>query len=190
MLERIKQRVVEEGVIANNQVLLLDTLLNHQVDAQFALDAGTLLAEKFQDAGVTKIVTIESSGISIAMGAALKLGVPFVFVRRKATLTTDAAVWTERVPSYTKGIVSDLILTKSLISKNDRVLLIDDIIANGDGAKGLVRIMEQTGATVVGFGIAIEKVFQDGGASLRKAGLRVESLVQVASLEGGKVTLA
>lgn len=190
MLERLKQRVVEDGVIANNQVLMLDTLLTHQVDAQFALDAGTLLAEKFQDAGVTKIVTIESSGISIAMAAALKLGVPFVFVRRKATLTTDSDVWTERVPSYTKGIVSDLILSKSLISADDRVLLIDDIIANGDGAKGLVRMMKQTGATLVGFGIAIEKVFQDGGASLRKAGLRVESLVKVESLDGGKITLA
>jgi xanthine phosphoribosyltransferase len=188
MMNFLKKRVLEEGIVISDQVLKLDTLLNHQVDPQFALEAGKLIADRFRDSGITKIVTIESSGIPIAMGAALELCVPFTFARRKRTLTTDTDVWTERVPSFTKGIVTDLILSKSLINETDRVLLIDDIIANGDGARGLVRMIEQTGATIVGFGIVIEKSFQDGGNSLRNAGLNVESLVKIKSLTNGEIT--
>jgi xanthine phosphoribosyltransferase len=188
MIDYLKKRVREEGIIISDQVLKLDTLLNHQVDPQFALEAGKLIAERFKHTGITKIVTIESSGIPIAMGAALELGVPFTFARRKRTLTTDTDVWTERVPSFTKGIVSDLILSKSLIQPSDKVLLIDDIIANGDGARGLLRIMEQTGAEIVGFGIVIEKAFQEGANSLRALGLNLETLVKIASLDGGTIT--
>ncbi|MEY4480448.1 MAG: hypothetical protein RLZZ267_1126 [Bacillota bacterium] len=188
MINFLKNRVLEEGIVISDQVLKLDTLLNHQVDPQFALEAGKLLADRFRDSGITKIVTIESSGIPIAMGAALELAIPFTFARRKRTLTTDTDVWTERVPSFTKGIVTDLILSKSLIDETDRVLLIDDIIANGDGARGLVRIMEQTGATIVGFGIVIEKSFQDGANRLRNMGLNVETLVKIKSLSDGEIT--
>jgi xanthine phosphoribosyltransferase len=187
MIAFLKQRVREEGIVVSEQVLNLDTLINQQVDPEFAMEAGKLIASRFKDAGVTKIVTIESSGIPMAMGAALELGVSFTFARKKRTLTTDQDVWTERVPSYTKGIVTDLILNKALIKPEDKVLLIDDLIANGDGARGLVRIMNQTGAEIVGFGIVIEKMFQDGGKSLREQGLHVESLVQIQSLSDGQI---
>ena len=125
--------------------------------------------------------------IPIAFAAALTLGVPLVFARRKKTLLADQDAYCERVPSFTKGIVTDIMVSRQYLSPDDRVLFIDDIIANGDAARGLIKIIERSGAKLAGLGIAVEKSFQAGGRTLREQGIRVESLVRIKSLDGGSI---
>ncbi|WP_334073315.1 MULTISPECIES: xanthine phosphoribosyltransferase [Paenibacillus] len=189
-MEKLKQRIVEQGVVVSDQVLKLDALLNHQVDPQLTMEMGREFAERFRDAGVTRVVTVESSGIAIAFATAYELGVPLLFARRKKTLLAEPDMLCERVPSFTKGIVTDILISRELISPDDRVLFIDDIIANGDAARGLVKIIERSGAELVGAGIVVEKCFQPGAKALREQGIRLESLVRIASLEGGQVVFA
>lgn len=187
-MELLKQRILEEGVVISDQVLNLDGLLNHQVDPQLTMEMGKKFAEIFADLGVTRIVTLESSGISVAFAVAFEMGVPLVFARRKKTLLADPDALCERVPSFTKGIVTDIMLSKQFIKESDRILFIDDIIANGDAARGLIKIIERSGAELVGVGIVIEKCFQAGARTIREQGIRLESLVQIQSLENGTIT--
>jgi xanthine phosphoribosyltransferase len=189
-MELLKRRIVEEGRVLSDQVLNVNTFLNHGVDPQLIAEMGRTLAERFGNDRVTRVVTIESSGIAIAFATALALGVPMVYARRKNALMNEGEYYAERVPSFTKGIVTDIIVDKQLLHKGDRVLFVDDFIANGDAARGLIRIIERSGATLVGAGIAIEKAFQPGGSSLRERGIRVEALARIASLSGGKVRFA
>ncbi|WP_068619672.1 xanthine phosphoribosyltransferase [Paenibacillus tuaregi] len=187
-MELLKQRILEEGVVVSNQVLKLDALLNHQVDPALTMEMGREFAARFREDGITRVVTVESSGIPVAFATAYELGVPLVFARRKKTLLADPDALCERVPSFTKGIVTDILLSKQFISENDRILFIDDIIANGDAARGLVKIIQRSGAELVGVGIVVEKSFQAGGKAIREQGIRLESLVRIVSLEDGKIT--
>lgn len=186
-MDLLKQRILRDASVMNDAVLKLDDIFNHQVDPQLMVEIGKQFAVLFADSGITKIVTIESSGIPIAFATALALNVPLVFARRKKTLITDPDSWSERVPSFTKGIVTNIMVSRKMLSESDRVLFIDDMIANGDVARGLIRIVAQSGATLAGVGIAIEKSFQNGGRSIREQGIRVESLVRVSSLDGGEI---
>ncbi|RAV21680.1 xanthine phosphoribosyltransferase [Paenibacillus contaminans] len=186
-MEILKQRILEEGVVHTHDVLKLDAILNHQVDPQLIMEMGKQFARLFREQNVTKVLTIESSGISVAFATALELGVPMVFARRKKTLTTDAETFCERVPSFTKGIVTDIMVSKKYLTANDRVLLIDDIIANGDAARGIIRIIEQAGAHLVGMGVVVEKTFQAGARTIREQGIRVESLAKIAALQNGSI---
>lgn len=186
-MEQLKQKILELGIVHSDEVLKLDTILNHQVEPEFVMEMGREFVRRFKDEQVTKVVTIESSGIPIAFATALELGVPMVFARRKKTLTTDENSYCERVPSFTKGIVTDIVIAKSLLSPSDRILVIDDIIANGAAVKGLIRILESAGCTVVGLGIAVEKAFQPGADSIRQSGVRVDSLVKITSLTDGVI---
>lgn len=186
-MEMLKDRILKEGVIISNQTLLLDAILNHQVDPKLIMEIGREFARRFREARVTKVLTVESSGIPVAFATALELGVPLVFARRKKTLATNEDVWCERVPSFTKGIVTDILVAKSALSGNDSVLLIDDIIANGDAARGLVRIVGHSAAQLAGFGVVVEKSFQNGARSIREQGIRFESIVAIRSLENGKI---
>lgn len=187
-MESLKQRILEEGVVVSNQVLKLDALLNHQVDPKLTMEMGREFAERFRGEGITRVVTVESSGIPVAFATAYELGVPLVFARRKKTLLADPDALCERVPSFTKGIVTDILLSKQFISENDRILFIDDIIANGDAARGLVKIIQRSGAELIGVGIVVEKSFQAGGKAIREQGIRLESLVRIVSLADGKIT--
>lgn len=189
-MEKLKQRIVEQGVVVSDQVLKLDALLNHQVDPLLTMEMGKQFADKFREAGVTRVITVESSGIAVAFATAYELGVPLVFARRKKTLLAEPDMLCERVPSFTKGIVTDILISREFISPDDRILFIDDIIANGDAARGLVKIIERSGAELVGAGIVVEKCFQPGASALREQGVRLESLVRIASLEDGKVIFA
>lgn len=189
-MEKLKQRIVKDGVVVSDQVLKLDALLNHQVDPQLMMELGKEFAERFREEGVTRVVTVESSGISIAFATAYELGVPLIFARRKKTLLAEADMLCERVPSFTKGIVTDILISREFISENDRILFIDDIIANGDAARGLIKIIQRSGAELVGAGIVVEKAFQPGAQAIREQGIRLESLAVISSLEGGKVTFA
>jgi xanthine phosphoribosyltransferase len=187
-MEQLKQRIREEGRVMSDQVINVHTFLNHGVDPQLVAQMGKAFAKHFRDASITKVLTIESSGIAIAYATALELGVPLVFARRMRALMKDGEYYAERVPSFTKGIVTDLVVAKQLLLSTDRILFIDDFIANGDAAKGLMRIVEQSGAKWVGAGIAVEKAFQRGGDMLREAGIGVLSLARISSLSGGIVS--
>lgn len=186
-MDFLKQAIIEKGKVINAQILNLDQVLNHQVDPQLMMQIGKEFADRYRDSGVTKILTIESSGIAVAFASAYHLEVPFVYARRKKTLVTDEDCYTERVPSFTKGIVTDIFVPRSLLGPEDKVLLIDDLIANGDAAQGLMRLIDKSGARIAGWGIAVEKSFQRGAQTLREAGVRVESLVKIRSLADGLI---
>jgi xanthine phosphoribosyltransferase len=179
---------LKEATVLNSDVLKVDSLLNHGVDPQLTMAMGREFAKRFAGETVTKVITVESSGIPIAFATALELGVPLVFARRKRTLLGEPDAYCERVPSFTKGIVTDLIVSRQLLLKEDSALFIDDIIANGDAARGLIRIVDQAGARLAGIGIVLEKSFQAGGRTLRELGYRVESLVKIQSLENNVIT--
>ncbi len=188
MMELLKQRIIEEGVIISDQVLKLDGLLNHQVDPQLTMEMGREFAARFKESGITRVLTVESSGIAVAFATAYELGVPLVFARRKKTLLADEDAYCERVPSFTKGIVTDIMLSRQFLNSEDRVLFIDDIIANGDAARGLIKIIERSGAELVGLGIVVEKCFQAGARTIREQGITLESLVKIESLTNGTIT--
>ncbi|UUZ93937.1 xanthine phosphoribosyltransferase [Paenibacillus sp. P25] len=186
-MELLKEKIREVGVVVSDEVIKLDAILNHAVDPVLTTAMGKEFARLYREERVTKILTIESSGIPIAFAVAQELGVPLVFARRKKTLNTDTETFCERVPSFTKGIVTDIMVSKEFLNANDRVVLIDDFIANGDAARGLIRIIRRSGAELLGLGIAVEKSFQAGGRTIRESGIRVESLVKIASLTGGRI---
>ncbi|RUS43881.1 xanthine phosphoribosyltransferase [Cohnella sp. AR92] len=187
-MDILKERILQEATVMNAGVVKLDSLLNHGVDPVLTMEMGKEFARRFEGRKITKVITVESSGIPVAFATAFTLGVPLVFARRKKTLLGDADAYVERVPSFTKGIVTDLIVSRHLLNAEDSVLFIDDIIANGDAARGLLRIVEQAGATVAGIGIVVEKSFQAGGKALRELGHQVETLVRISSLEGETIT--
>lgn len=186
-MDILKERLLKEAVVLNSDVLKVDSLLNHGVDPQLTMEMGKEFARRFAGENITKVITVESSGIPVAFATALELKVPLVFARRKKTLLGEHDAYTERVPSFTKGIVTDLIVSRQLLRADDSVLFIDDIIANGDAARGMVRIIEQSGARLAGIGIVLEKSFQAGGKALRELGFRVETLVKIQSLEGNTI---
>lgn len=186
-MELLKQAILDKGVILSNQVLKLDALLNHQVDPALIMEMGKEFARRFEGEQITKVITVESSGIPAALTTALQFGVPLVFAKRKKTLTSDQDNYTERVPSFTKGIVTDIMVSKAFLTEKDRVLFIDDIIANGDAARGLIRIIERAGSQLAGMGVVVEKTFQKGAGTIRDQGIRVESLVKIAGLEEGVI---
>ncbi|MFP4978841.1 xanthine phosphoribosyltransferase [Paenibacillus sp. CN-4] len=186
-MELLKQRIMQEAVVVSDQVLKLDALLNHQVDPELTMEMGREFAARFEAAGVTRIVTVESSGIPVAFATALVMNVPLVFARRKKTLLADPDALCERVPSFTKGIVTDIMLSRQFIGPEDKVLFIDDIIANGDAARGLIKIIERSGAELAGLGVVVEKSFQAGARTIREQGIRLESLVRILSLADGQI---
>jgi xanthine phosphoribosyltransferase len=188
-MELLKKRILESGSVVSGEVLKLDAILNHQIDPSLTMEMGKEFARRFRDSNITKVITIESSGIPIAFAAAFELGVPMVFARRKKTLTTDTDSFCERVPSFTKGIVTDIMVSKQFLTASDRVLLIDDIIANGDAARGIIRIIERSGATLAGFGVAVEKSFQNGARTIRELGIRLDSLVNITGLRDGHIEM-
>lgn len=186
-MEKLKQRILEQSSILSKDVLRLDAIINHQVDPELTMEMGREFAKRFAEQSITKVITVESSGIPAAFATALVLGVPLVFARRKKSLIADSEMYCERVPSFTKGMVTDIMVSKQFLTEEDRVLFIDDIIANGDAARGLIKIIERSGASLAGIGIVVEKTFQAGGRTLREQGIRVESLVRISSLNNGEI---
>ncbi len=184
----LKQAILEKGTVLSSGVLKVDQFLNHQVDTTLMSQIGEEFARLFQDQQVTKVITIESSGIAPSFMCAHVLEVPLIFARKKKSVTMNQDnVYSSKVYSFTKKEYSEVTVSKDLIQQGDRVLLVDDFLANGEAASGLAKIVEQAGATVVGIGIVIEKSFQDGRAKLEQAGIRVESLARIASLENETV---
>lgn len=189
-MELLKRKIHDEGIVLSDQVLKVDSFLNHQMDPQLMMEIGKEFARRFMEAGITRVLTIESSGIAPAIMTALVMNVPLIFARKQKSLTLRDNIFVEKVYSFTKQEANDITVSKKFIHPDDKVLIVDDFLAHGEAAFGLTRIAEQAGAQVAGIGIVIEKSFQNGADKLKEAGYRVESLARVASLENGQVRFA
>ena len=185
----IQERIINEGVVAQGDVLKVDTFLNHQVDVEFVDRVAREFKARFAGVPVTKILTIEVSGIAIACALARELGVPVVIARKTRSMKLDGDIYVAEVLSYTHGNINTIIVSKKFLSPEDHVLLVDDIMANGCALQGLISIVEDAEATVEGCGVVIEKGFQEGGDRIRNLGYRLESLAIIESmdLQTGKI---
>lgn len=181
------QRILRDGDILPGGVLKVDSFLNHQIDVDLLNDLGREFARRYANEKVTKILTVEASGIGIACIAAQHFGVPVVFAKKHQTKNLSNDVYSVDVESFTHGKVYQIKVSKKYISPDDRILIIDDFLAMGNALIGLQALVEQAGATAVGAGIVIEKGFQPGGQKLRDAGLRVESLAIVENMDNGQI---
>ncbi|MDW4312443.1 xanthine phosphoribosyltransferase [Staphylococcus saprophyticus] len=187
-MDLLKQKVEADGVVIDEKILKVDGFLNHQIDARLMHDVGQKFYEQFKDEGITKILTIEASGIAPAIMAAMHFDVPCLFAKKAKPSTLKKGVYQAEIHSFTKNTTSTVVVSDEFLGENDRVLIIDDFLANGDASLGLNEIVKQAKATTVGIGIVVEKSFQPGRERLEEAGLTVSSLCKVASLSGNKVT--
>ena len=185
-MKELQEKILTDGKVLSESVLKVDSFLNHQIDPVLMQALGEEFASRFAAEGITKILTIESSGIAPAMMTGLVLGVPAVFARKRQSLTLVDHLYTASVHSYTKNETNDISVSKDFINSDDVVLILDDFLANGQAVLGLVDIIEQAGASLAGVGIVIEKGFQPGGKLIRERGIRVESLAIISSLAKGK----
>lgn len=183
----LEQKILSEGIVLSDEVLKVDAFLNHQIDPVMMQLIGKEFAARFKDAGITKIITIEASGIAPAIMAGLELGVPVIFARKYQSLTLKDDLYRSKVFSFTKQTESTIAISNKHISSADKALVIDDFLANGQAALGLIDLIHQAKAEVVGVGIVIEKSFQPGRDILLEKGYRVESLARVKSLVNGTV---
>jgi len=187
-MEKLVERIKTHGNVLGEGVLKVDQFLTHQVDYELMKEIGIVFAERFQGSGITKVVTIEASGIAPALYTAEQLQVPMIFARKAKSLTMDEELLTASVYSFTKQVTSQVSISKKFLSSEDTVLIIDDFLANGQAAKGLIELCQQAGANVVGIGIVIEKSFQSGRQLLEEMGIPVVSLARIASLSEGQVS--
>lgn len=186
-MHALEQKILAEGIVLSEAVLKVDSFLNHQIDPVMMQQIGQEFARLFKDAGITKIITIEASGIAPAVMAGLELGVPVIFARKYQSLTLKDDLYRSKVFSFTKQTESTIAISNKHICASDKVLVIDDFLANGQAALGLADLIHQANAEVVGIGIVIEKSFQPGRELLLEKGYRVESLARVKSLANGTV---
>lgn len=190
IMKLLEERIRKDGVVKEGNVLKVDSFLNHQIDIDLYHEMGKEFRRLFPSHQITKIVTIEASGIGIACIAAQYFHVPVVFAKKSQSLNLDGDVYTTKIESFTHKRVYDVIISKKYLNADDRVLIIDDFLANGCAVAGLIDLVKSAGAKIEGVGIAVEKGFQDGGKLLRGKGVRVESLAIVESMDAatGKIT--
>lgn len=187
-MKLLKKKIQNEGKVLSNQVLKVDSFLNHQIDPVLMVEIGKEFAKRFEQEKITKVLTIESSGIAPSLMTGLELNVPVIFARKRKSLTLVHDLITASVYSFTKNETNEISVSSKFINDTDQVLIIDDFLANGQAALGLADIVKKAGAEVAGIGIVIEKSFQDGGQLLRDKGFKVESLAGISSLDNGNVT--
>ncbi len=187
-MKLLEERILKDGKIKPGNVLKVDGFINHQIDVPFVSELGREFYRRFKDDNVTKILTIEASGIGIACLTAEHFGVPVVFAKKSRTSNISKDVYTARVDSFTHGTTCDIIVSKEYLTPSDRVLIIDDFLALGNALVGLREITLASGATLIGAGILIEKSFQTGGKMLREQGMRIESLARIASMTDTGIT--
>ena len=185
----LEQRIVEDGTVKPGYVLKVDSFLNHQMDVQLLDEIGREFKRRFGHKKVTKVLTIESSGIAIALSVAREFGVPMVFAKTSQSLNIDGDTYVAEVESYTHKKTNRVIVAKKFLSPEDHVLIVDDFLANGCALQGLISIVEDAEATVVGCGIAVEKGFQEGGHRIRNLGYHLESLAIVDAMDAETGTI-
>ncbi|TOY84160.1 xanthine phosphoribosyltransferase [Levilactobacillus brevis] len=186
----LEDRIRQDGTVLTGNVLKVDNFLNHQVDPQLMNELGQEFARRFQDAYITKILTVESSGIAPAVMAGLHLNVPVIFARKHKSLTLTDNLYTAKVYSYTKQVTNEISIDRRFLAADDRVLIIDDFLANGQAVQGLLDIAKTAQITVAGVGVVIEKRFQKGHQMVTDAGIQLEALASIASFEAGQVIFA
>ena len=186
-MKQLEEKIKADGQVLSEAVLKVDSFLNHQIDPALMQAIGEEFAERFKGAGITKILTIESSGIAPAVMTGLTLGVPVVFARKRKSLTLTEGLYTAAVHSFTKNETNEISVSRDFLGNDDVVMILDDFLANGQAALGLLDIVEQAGAECAGIGIVIEKGFQPGGKLLRDKGIRVETLANIKWMEPGHV---
>ena len=179
----LEQRILSDGVVKEGNVLKVDSFLNHQIDVTLLDKMGKAFYERFKDRPVTKILTIEASGIAIACFVAKYFGVPLLFAKKAKSVNIDGDMYVAEVESFTHKNKNQVIVSKKFLNADDHVIIVDDFLANGCALQGLISITESAGATVEGIGIVIEKGFQYGGRSIRNLGYRLESLAIVESMD-------
>ena len=186
-MKTLEERILKDGYVLGENILKVDSFLTHQVDLNLMKEIGKVFADKFNALGITKVVTIEASGIAPALYTADALGVPMIFAKKSKNITMNEGILTAEVYSFTKQVTSTVSIASKYLSENDKVLIVDDFLANGQAAKGLIEIVEQAGAKVEAVGIVIEKSFQDGCGLLEETGIPVFSLARLERFENGQV---
>ena len=181
-MQLLEDRIRRDGIVRPGGILKVDSFLNHQMDIPLFEQLAAEFARLYDGCGINKVLTIEASGIGIACITAQKLGCPLVFAKKSKTKNIAGEVWTATVESFTHGNISHIIVSKDFLGPGDRVLLVDDFLANGAALTGLIQLVRDAGATLIGAGIVIEKAFQPGGELLRSQGVRVESLARIRSM--------
>lgn len=189
-MDLLHEKIKSDGKVFAGNILKVDSFLNHQIDVDFMDQLGMEIARRFLSAHVTKVLTIEASGIAIAYPVAREFHCPMVFAKKTRTKNLGSSVYAAPVESFTHGCTYDIKVSKEYISAGDVVLIVDDFLANGNAVRGLIEIVKQAGATLAGVGIAVEKGFQNGGNELRDAGVRVESMAIIEAMDAinGNIT--
>lgn len=186
-MKALEDKILNEGKVLGGDVLKVGSFLNQRIDAEFIMEMGKEAARLYGDENVTKIFTIESSGIAIAMAAALELKAPFVFAKKNKSANVGDDVYSSEVHSFTHNNTYDAVVSKEFLSSEDKILIVDDFLARGNALNGLIDMVNQSGAELAGVLIAIEKGFQGGGDELRKKGIRIESLAIIDEMDNGTV---
>lgn len=185
-MKLLEERILQEGIVLGEDILKVDGFINHQVDVELMEALGRDMAEHFRDQGVTKVFTIESSGIAPAIFTAKYLNVPMVILKKHVSENLQTEVWQTEVSSYTKDVSYELTLAKNYISDSDHILIIDDFLANGEAATGAVRLIRKAHATIAGVGVLIEKAFQPGRSKLESQGISVYAQAIIRTFEDGR----
>ena len=187
----LEEKIIKDGIVKEGNVLKVDSFINHQMDVKLFTEMGKEWKRRFADKDINKILTIEASGIGIAAVAAMEFGVPVVFAKKSKSINLEGEMYTAEVESFTHKNKNQVIVSKKFLNEGDRVLIIDDFLANGCALQGLIQIVNQSGASVEGIGIAIEKGFQPGGQIIRNLGYQLESLAIVDGMnhEDGSVQM-
>lgn len=187
-MKELWDRIVSDGEVIGKDVLKVDSFLNHQIDPVLIMRMGEELATRFSQVGITKVLTIEASGIAVAMAVGLSLKAPVVFAKKSRAVTQREELYTAEVFSFTRRESVQIAVSARYLKPDDTVLIVDDFLAHGEALKGLVDVVKQSGARLAGAGIVIEKRFQHGGDILRSSGIRIESLAAIECMENGKIT--
>ena len=185
----LEERIVKDGVVKEGNILKVDSFLNHQMDIALLDEIGKEFHRRFSSKPITKVLTIEASGIAIAYPVAKEFGVPLIFAKKSKSINLDGEMYVAEVVSFTHKNRNQIIVSKKFLNADDHVLIIDDFLANGCALEGLISIVKEAGATVEGLGIAIEKGFQVGGKNLREAGYQLESLAIVDDMDAASGTV-
>lgn len=187
-MKALEEKILREGTVLPGHILKVGSFLNHQIDVDFIMEMGKEIHRLYKNDKITKILTIETSGIPIAVGAAADMHIPVVFAKKNKTGNISGELYSTVVHSYTHGTDYNVVVSKDFLNDNDNILIIDDFLANGKALLGLIDILGQAGAKVAGCAIAIEKGFQKGGDNLREQGIRVESLAIIDSMDDTSIT--
>lgn len=182
-MKLLEEKILRDGVAINENILRVDSFINHQVDPELMMALGKELAAHFRDKNVTKVATVESSGIAPALTCAMALGVPLIILKKQPSKTLNSDLYQTIVTSYTKGTSYELTLSSKYVSADDHILLIDDFLANGEAATGALRLIRKSHATIAGIGILIEKSFQPGREKLTSQGIEVYSLARIKKMD-------